>query len=65
MTVDETNELIIMLLIENRSYLNDGGLFAEYITEHYDINAFNNRYRELVDKFLSEKYAVTKTEKSE
>lgn len=64
MTVDESNELIIMLLIENRSHANDGGLFSEYITEYYNIEAFNDRYRELIDKFLS-KYALNKTEKSE
>lgn len=58
-------EFIIMLLIENRSYLsNNGGDFYNYMKEHYDLEKFNERYKELLDNFLS-KYALNNTEKSE
>ena len=65
MGANDKQEFIIMLLIENRSYCSkDEGIFYDYLKEHYDLNKFNDRYRELLDKFLND-YALNKTEKSE
>ena len=51
-----------MLLIENNCFNNIK--FADYVKKYYDVNKFNNRYMELLDKFLN-KYALNKPEKSE
>ena len=60
----EREEFIIMLLIENQCKSGISNELYSYISDNYDISAFNNRYRELLDKFLSN-YALNKTEKSE
>ena len=62
MNVAEYIEFISMLLIENNCYNNIK--FADYVKKYYDVNKFNNRYMELLDKFLN-KYALNKPEKSE
>ena len=65
MGANDKQEFIIMLLIENRSYCSkDGGTFYDYLKEHYDLNKFNERYMELLDKFMKS-YALNNTEKSE
>ena len=58
----ELLELVTMLLIEKKSY--DFESFTEYILEHVDKETFNNRYKILLDKFLT-MYAVNNTEKSD
>lgn len=58
----ELLELVAMLLIEKKSY--DFESFTEYILEHVDKETFNNRYKILLDKFLT-MYAVNNTEKSD
>lgn len=65
MTPNEYLELQTMLLIENRSYCSDDkGQFYKYLNERYDLDKFNERYIQLLDKFLN-KYALNNTEKSE
>ena len=65
MGANDRQEFIIMLLIENRSFLtDDNGNFFNYLKEHYDLNKFNERYMELLDDFMKS-YALNKTEKSE
>ncbi len=65
MNSEEKQEFTIMLLIENRSYTSsDGGSFYDFIKEHYNLEKFNERYMELLDKFMKP-YALNKTEKSE
>ena len=64
MGVNDRQEFIIMLLIENRSFLADDKNFFNYLEERYDLEKFNKRYVELLDNFL-EPYALNKTEKSE
>jgi len=62
---NDRQEFIIMLLIENRSFLSDdNGNFFNYLKERYDLEKFNKRYLELLDKFLKP-YALNNTEKSE
>ena len=62
---NDRQEFIIMLLIENRSFLaDDNGNFFNYLKEHYDLEKFNKRYLELLDEFLKP-YALNNTEKSE
>lgn len=63
MIVERMQEFIIMLLIENRCHSFDF-VFSDYLKENYDIEAFNKRYRILLDEFLSD-YALNKTEKSD
>jgi len=60
----EREEFIIMLLIENQCKSGISNELYSYISDNYDISAFNDRYRELLDKFLND-YALNKTEKSE
>ena len=60
----EREEFIIMLLIENQCKSGISNELYSYISDNYDTSAFNYRYRELLDKFLSN-YAMNKTEKSE
>ena len=62
MSLEEGQEFIIMLLIENRSYISDNG-FNNFMEKHYDLEMFNERYRELLDKFMKP-YALNNTEKS-
>lgn len=62
---NDKQELIIMLLIENR-VLSDSPRdeFYEFLKKKYNLEAFNKRYMELLVKFLNE-YALDNTEKSE
>lgn len=65
MSSKESEEFIIMLLIENRALLeNDKERFLNYLKERYDLEDFNRRYSQLLDSFMN-KYALNKTEKSE
>lgn len=64
MTLDEILEFISMLLIENRCLHNEGANFHSYISKKCDIQTFNARYKELLDKFLIN-YALNTTEKSD
>ena len=63
MIQERMQEFIIMLLIENRCYSFDFG-FSDYLKGNYNIEAFNKRYKILLDEFLSD-YALNKTEKSD
>jgi len=58
----EVLEFIIMLLIENRSLKDDK--FSSYVSRHCNVETFNNRYKKLLDKFLTN-YALNTTEKSD
>ena len=60
----ENEELIIILLIENRVLKKDGNDFYDFLKEHYNLEDFNKRYSELLDNFMNQ-YALDKTEKSE
>jgi len=61
----ENEEFIIMLLIENRALLqSDREDFLDYLKEHYNLEKFNERYTQLLDKFMND-YALNKTEKSD
>jgi hypothetical protein len=62
METTEETEFIVLLLIENNCYNNI--MFSDYIDKHYDTKKINERYRELLDKFLN-KYALNKAEKSD
>lgn len=62
MNFREREEFAILLLLENNCY--NSMQFANHIKDNYDIDKFNNRYRELLDKFLND-YALNKTEKSD
>ena len=64
MGANDRQEFIIMLLIENRSFQQDEKRFYDYLKEHYDLDKFNERYMELLDKFMKP-YALNNTEKSE
>ena len=66
MTLEEILEFISMLLIENRclNLHNEGADFHSYISKRCDIGTFNARYKELLDKFLTN-YALNTTEKSD
>lgn len=55
-------EFITMLLLEKKC-LEDTS-FYDYFISHTNKENFNKRYKELLDNFLN-KYALTKTEKSE
>jgi len=59
---NDRQEFIIMLLIENNCNHNEE--FCNYFKKHYNIDKFNERYKELLDEFLN-KYALDNTEKSE
>ena len=63
MTLDEILEFISMLLIENRC-LHGKENFYSYLSNHCDISTFNARYKELLDKFLTN-YALNSAEKSD
>ena len=60
----EREEFIIMLLLENRCLKREGENFHSYLSRHCDIETFNARYKELLDKFLTN-YALNTTEKSD
>ena len=62
MNFDEREEFIIMLLLENLAHRDKD--FLNYMYDRYEAKVFNDRYKELLDKFL-EPYALNKTEKSE
>lgn len=58
----ELLELIAMFMVEKKVRENDD--FYEYFLQKANKKVFNNRYKELLDKFLN-LYALNKTEKSE
>ena len=62
MSFGEREEFIIMLLLENLAHRDKD--FLNYMYDRYEAKTFNDRYKELLDKFL-EPYALNKTEKSE
>ena len=65
MVVEEMQELIILLLLENRSLQNNKGQeFSQYLERKCNLNILNRRYKELLDKFI-DNYALNKAEKSE
>ena len=65
MIVEEMQELIILLLLENRSLQdNKGPEFSQYLERKCNLNILNRRYKELLDKFINN-YALNKAEKSE
>jgi len=65
MIVEEMQELIILLLLENRSLQNNKGQeFSQYLEHKCNLNILNRRYKELLDKFI-DNYALNKAEKSE
>ena len=64
LSLDEVFEFIIMLLLENRCLKKEGENFHSYLSKHCDIGTFNVRYKELLDKFLTN-YALNTTEKSD
>lgn len=55
-------EFVTMLLIENRCNKEDK--FYGYIEKNTNVEVFNKRYKQLLDKFLND-YALNKTEKSD
>lgn len=62
MTVEEYLEFLTMLLVENKCLKQEE--FLDYVDKKCNINKFNNRYDDLLDKFLNQ-YVVTKAEKSD
>lgn len=62
MTVEEYLEFLTMLLVENKCLKQEEFLY--YVDKKCNINKFNNRYGDLLDKFLNQ-YVVTKAEKSD
>lgn len=64
LSFDEREEFMLMLLLENRSLKEDWNDFNSYLSKKCDINTFNKRYGELLDKFLTN-YALNTTEKSD
>lgn len=62
MSSSEREEFTILLLLENNCYNNMR--FANYIEDNYNLDKFNKRYKELLDKFFND-YALNKTEKSD
>ena len=62
MIYERMSEFIIMLLLERLSI--DNRDFEDYFKSNYNLNKFNNRYKNLLDEFLNP-YALNKTEKSE
>lgn len=55
-------EFSIMLHLERLASVNRK--FSEHLSNNYDMDKFNKRYRELLDEFLND-YALNKTEKSD
>ena len=64
LSFSEREEFILMLLLENRCLKEGGENFHTYLSKRCDIEIFNARYKELLDKFLTD-YALTTTEKSD
>ena len=62
MTTQEYLEFITMLLVERASQKMEK--FEAYMDKRCEVESFNSRYKELLDKFLNN-YALNKTEKSE
>ena len=62
MKESEMLEFVTMLLIENKC--NEEDKFYGYIEKNTNVKVFNERYKQLLDRFLN-KYALNKTEKSE
>lgn len=62
MTVEEYLEFLTMLLVENKCLKQEE--FLDYVGKKCSINKFNDRYDDLLDKFLNQ-YVVTKAEKSD
>ena len=55
------SELVIMLLIEKKT--EEDQKFYDWLYDNFNIEAFNERYKELLDDFLN-RYALDTTEKS-
>ena len=64
LSLEEVLEFIIMLLLENRCLKKESENFHSYLSKHCDIETFNARYKELLDKFLTN-YALNTAEKSD
>ena len=62
MGANDKQELIILLLLETRFH--DREDYHEMFKKEYNCNKINERFNELLDKFLNE-YALNNTEKSE
>ena len=62
MRSNDKQELIILLLLETK--VHDREEYYEMFKKEYNCNKMNDRFNELLDKFLNE-YALNNTEKSE
>ena len=62
MGANDKQELIILLLLEARFH--DREDYYEMFGREYNCDKINDRFNELLDKFLNE-YALNNTEKSE
>ena len=62
MVIERMNEFILMLNIERLASKNKD--FYKYLEKYYDLDKFNDRYKELLDEFLND-YALNNTEKSD
>jgi len=62
MGANDKQELIILLLLETRFHDRDD--YHEMFKKEYNCDKINDRFNELLDKFLNE-YALNNTEKSE
>ena len=59
---NDKQELIILLLLETKFH--DREEYHEMFRKEYNCDKMNDRFNELLDKFLNE-YALNNTEKSE
>lgn len=62
MGANDKQELIILLLLETKFH--DREEYHEMFKKEYNCDKINDRFNELLDKFLNE-YALNNTEKSE
>ena len=62
MGANDKQELIILLLLETKFHDRDD--YHEMFKKEYNCDKINERFNELLDKFLNE-YALNNTEKSE
>ena len=62
MISERMSEFVIMLLLERLAI--DNRDFEDFFKNNYNLNRFNERYRILLDEFLTP-YALNKTEKSD
>ena len=62
MGANDKQELIILLLLETKFH--DREDYHEMFKKEYNCDKINDRFNELLDKFLNE-YALNNTEKSE